>query len=86
MKKPLQCLVAIGLLVVTSGIVFWVWKIEPIRQHREFVRRINSQVEALAKRRPSNLTPRQWENVVAWTSNAVGNCLSFEPNLAAADR
>jgi len=80
------CLVAVGLLLVTGGGVFWVWKIEPIRQHHEFVRRVNHQVEALAKRRPPNVTPRQWENVVAWTSNAVGNCLSYEPNLSAAER
>ena len=47
--------------------------VEPRRACEAIQRRLNS----LAGRRPQDMTRRQWESAVAWTSNLHGNSLMF---------
>jgi hypothetical protein len=66
-------LLSVGLLGVMFGGYAWFDRTiaEPMRR----VALIERQIESLAARRPSNLTPRQWESAVAWTLNLHGNSL-----------
>jgi hypothetical protein len=69
------------LLLVAGGALFWVRCIHPVLRHAEFCRNVKVELKTLAKKRPPDVTRKQWENVVAWTWNAEGNCLAFHRNI-----
>jgi hypothetical protein len=72
--------IGLALLAVVLGGAVWFHRayIEP-RQH---ALAIDQDLRALRLRRPENLTPRQWESAVAWTSNLHGNSLlRFQTDL-----
>ena len=74
------CLV-VAILLLAGGITFWLRVVEPVRRHREFDRNVQASLQSLAKKRPANVSRKQWENVVAWTLNAHGNCLAFHRSI-----
>src|SRR4051812_25269510 len=61
-------------LLLVSGVAFWHQVVEPIRRHGKFYRAVGADLESLAKKRPSDVSRKQWESVVAWTLNAHANC------------
>jgi hypothetical protein len=70
-----------AILLLAGGVTVWLRYLEPMRRHRECCERVRADLASLAKRRPPNVSLKQWENVVAWTLNAHGNCLASEPNI-----
>jgi hypothetical protein len=44
---------------------------------------VRADIESLAKKRPPDVSRKQWENVVDWTLNAHGNCLTFHRGIPA---
>jgi len=66
-------LVALFVLAVLFAIYGWFNRrvFEPQRQANAIERHLGS----LAKRRPQEMSPRQWESAVAWTLNLHGNSL-----------
>ena len=65
--------VAITVLAVLFAGYGWLDRriLEPRRRSESVHRRL----ESLARRRPNDLSPRQWESAVAWTLNLHGNSL-----------
>jgi hypothetical protein len=74
------CLVA-AIFLLAGGVAFWLRIVEPIRRHNEFCEKVRADFKSLAKKRPPNVSRKQWENVVAWTLNAHANCLTFHRNI-----
>ncbi len=60
---------------------FWQWRIVPIRRHMAFCDETRVEFMSLASKRPHDVSPRQWDNIVFWTLNAHGNCLTFSPEI-----
>lgn len=73
--------VAVSILLLVGGLACWLRFVEPIRRHGEFCRHVRHDLESLATKRPSGVTQKQWEHVVAWTLNAHGNCLTFHTEI-----
>ena len=55
--------------------------VEPTRRHAAFCREVRADLQSLARKRPPSVSRKQWENVVAWTLNAHGNCLTFHADI-----
>jgi hypothetical protein len=68
-------LVAIFGCLAVAALIFWLEQVEPRRRHQEWCQRVHGELRSLANKRPPELTREQWENVIAWTLNAHGNCL-----------
>ena len=70
LRQVLLLFVALSVLLAASG---WYYRtyVEPMHQARAVERRLH----ALATRRPADMSPRQGESAVAWTSNLHGNSL-----------
>jgi hypothetical protein len=73
------------LLVLGLASVVWFRVIEPLKRHRLFCDHVRAELTMLAKKRPANVTRKQWENVVAWTLNAHANCITYERNMPPED-
>ena len=56
------------------AIAIW-WCNQPSESFRESVR-LSDVIESLAKRRPPDMEPSQWERAVGWTINLDGNSLT----------
>jgi hypothetical protein len=74
LSVTLLAIAAVSIVALLSALV-WFRSYLPFREHREFVRTTRAQLEGLAKRRPPNLTRKQWNNVVGWTIQGHGNTL-----------
>jgi hypothetical protein len=81
-RKSYQLFCAsIGLCVLTAGALIWFRMTQPLQRHSEFYHRVRADLETLAKKRPPNVTRKQWEQIVGWTLNAHGNCLASQQNM-----
>src|SRR5689334_3638955 len=78
-------LIGIATCVVVGGALFWV-SVDGVRRHLEFCHAVQDELRSLTKKRPPNVSRKQWENVVAWTLNAHGNCITFTRRIPQADR
>jgi hypothetical protein len=65
----------IGLTVLTVFLGGAVWYHGLYVEPGQHWLAIEQDIDALRLRRPANLTPKQWESAVAWTSNLHGNSL-----------
>lgn len=83
MLRQVSLIVAVPLLL--GGGVVWIFLLEPIRVHAEFYSDVRGQLQSLAKKRPPNVTPKQWENIVGWTLNAHANCFAHWHQLSQQD-
>lgn len=81
-----RVLIALTVYLVVGGGAFWLWVFDPAMRHAEFCRATKAEFASLAKKRPPTVTRKQWENVVAWTLNAHGNCITIARNMPQADR
>ena len=61
--------VVVAILAAFFG---WVLRQEASGRH---ARAVQKRIESLAARRPSDMTPSEWESAVAWTLNLHGNSL-----------
>ena len=80
--KPDRAAIRFGIrslfLVLTMLAVLFAaygWLYRRVIEPRQQANAVEKQLEALARRRPKELTPRQWESAVAWTRNLHGNSL-----------
>jgi hypothetical protein len=81
-----RVLIALVVCLVACGVLSWVRVIDPARRHTEFCRVTRAELEVLTRKRPPNITRKQWHHIVAWTFNAHGNCLTFSPNIPQPER
>jgi hypothetical protein len=84
MSRSIQ--VGIVACILVGGVLFWALVIDPARRHLAFSQAVRAEFEALAKKRPPNVTRKQWENVVAWTLNAKANCIDFAHRIPQGER
>lgn len=52
------------------------WEMVIAHFHRQFCGRVRVELESLADKRPSNVSRKQWDEVVSWTLNAESNTVS----------
>jgi hypothetical protein len=71
-RKIVKAIWAIVAIVVL-GIAFVVF---PQMRHVHNCQRVEADVRALALKRPADVTRDQWQYMVGWTINDVGNCLA----------
>ena len=64
--------VLIGFVVFGSGILYW-YKVRPHVKHSEVFRRVDTAIESLSDRCPSDITALQWRHCVGWTNTASHN-------------
>ena len=63
------------------------WYYRQVLEPRLLADKIEAHIDSLALRRPPELTPKQWESAVAWTSNLHGNSLlRFQADVPALRR
>jgi hypothetical protein len=74
-------LLVCGVLFLAAAAGFWVGVVEPARRHAAFCREVRADLQSLARKRPPTVSRKQWENVVARTLNAHGNCLTFHADI-----
>jgi hypothetical protein len=80
MGRRLGCIL-IPLFFLVGGIIIWFVFIEPIRLHSRFCQNVRTELESLAKRRPAELSKKQWQHVVGLTLNAHANCFVIQKDL-----
>ena len=77
-----------GLLVIALlaalCLTFWFACVEPFDRHRQWNRRVQADILALARKRPPGVSKGQWEFAVGWTANLHGNCAGFHTWVDAA--
>ena len=56
-------------------------KIWGLHRHRRTVERIEDVLVSLEDRYPDGVPQKKWDNAVAWTWNAIGNCLAMSEYL-----
>jgi hypothetical protein len=61
-------------LVLGGGAAFWLLVLEPGREHRCWYDRVRADLYSLAKKRPADVPPGEWEFLVGWTINLHANC------------
>jgi hypothetical protein len=59
--------------------------IHPIRVHMRDFRRSEGLLRSLEDRRPPEVSPETWADLVLWTRNANSNCASFRGSIEPAD-
>jgi hypothetical protein len=66
-------------LLAVLGVMFaaYGWVHRRIVEPQQACEAVHKRLISLAGRRPKDMTPRQWESAVAWTSNLHGNSLMF---------
>ena len=65
-----------AVLVAVACGAFWLLVFVPERRQIEFCTATRAEFNTLAKKRPTNITRKQWHHIVAWTLNAHANCIS----------
>lgn len=71
-------LLAVVACLVAAGAAFWWGLLEPYQRNLDFCEATRAELQTLAKKRPANLSRKQWNNVVAWTLNGHGDILCAE--------
>jgi hypothetical protein len=64
-----------GVIFAISG-CYWCWLtfFIPIERNSAVVNRLRESLNRLASKRPENVTRKQWEFMIGWTQNGIGNC------------
>ena len=76
MRRSLRwkLILVVLLAVFAAG---WAFVYEPLRLHREWDDAMRANIKSLADKRPTDVTPQQWEYTVGWTINLHANCGAF---------
>ena len=69
--------IAVVTVVVAALLTGWFTLVEPIRVHRDWDKRVQQDIRALAGKRPQEVPKGQWEFMVGWTWQMHGNCGSI---------
>lgn len=62
--------------ILAVALSLWAVFLRPAVEHGRLLRRVESCLDALARKRPADVTPADWDYLVGWTYNAKANCLS----------
>ena len=66
-------LITLVSLLVTAGLGLFGWQEAKVH----YSQLVTDDVRDLGSRRPAKLTKEQWEVLIFWTNNDVGNCLPY---------
>ena len=79
--RLLRCAPYLGQLsgLVVVFLFLW-WYSGSNQRHRVTYHRIDQCIDRLLAQRPTAMTPRDWNYLVGWTRNGLGNCCS-SPSL-----
>ena len=65
--------VAAVLALSAAATAFWFLALGPIHEHLQWYGRVRADLVALADKRPTDVSPGQWEFMVGWTINLHAN-------------
>ena len=65
--------VAAVLALIGGATAFWFLALGPIHEHLQWYGRVRADLVALADKRPTDVSPGQWEFMVGWTINLHAN-------------
>jgi hypothetical protein len=83
-QRSLLLVFAVG--VAVPCVSFQAWAIIPTIGHKEFCDATRAELKTLAEKRPPDVTPRQWDEVVFWTLNLHANCIMSNMRMPRAER
>ena len=75
-RREWLCISGVFVCALITVAIWW-----PSESFRESVK-LRAVIESLAKRRPPNMEPRQWESAVAWTINLDANSLTYRADAS----